>query len=200
MAVECTIICGSPRSTGVSEQATEYLHERLEALHDDYSCSVLRVAELNIKPCIGCNQCRSTGRCFNHDDMDRVMDVLAHTDMLIVVSPVYFAGPPAQLKALYDRLQPHFWLNTRANPKRPAYLLAVGEGQDPHGYSPLTICTRSALAVAGFKLLDVSDCIGANVRESIDAAFASIDAATAQTRLGDAVDVAMGDSRVEGDR
>jgi hypothetical protein len=73
---------------------------------------------------------------------------------------VYFAGPPSQLKAALDRLQPHYWKGTRRQPKRPACLYVVGEGGDPHGFAPLVTICRSALAVAGFELVDVRSHIG----------------------------------------
>ena len=77
-----------------------------------------------------------------------------------MVSPVYFAGPPAQLKALLDRLQPYFWSDARAGAKRPAVLHVVGEGGDPHGFEPLVGIVRSALACAGFTLETVYDWVG----------------------------------------
>ena len=183
MAAKRTIICGSPRSMGVSAQVVDYLRERLEQMHPEDGVSILRMSDLHIAPCIGCNQCRDTGRCFMHDDMDSVMDALAAADELFVVSPVYFAGPPAQFKALLDRLQPHFWMNTRADAKRPASLFAVGEGHDPHGFEPLAVRVRSALAVAGFKLLDVHDCVDKSAHAAVDSAFAQIDAAASQPTL-----------------
>ena len=106
-----------------------------------------------------------------------------------MVSPVYFAGPPSQLKALLDRLQPYYWTNARVEEKRPAVLHMVGEGGDPHGFSALVSIVRSALAVAGFRLETVFDWVGkidndgeikaeAEVR-SIEDFFAAADSAMA---------------------
>ena len=39
--------------------------------------------------------------------MLRVREMLNACDQLTVVSPVYFAGAPSQLKAFLDRLQPY---------------------------------------------------------------------------------------------
>jgi multimeric flavodoxin WrbA len=97
--------------------------------------------------------------CAKRDDMDDVYPLLDDADELIVVSPVYFAGAPSQLKALLDRFQPYFWTKTRAR-KRPATLHVVGEGGDPHGFDPLVGSVRSAAAVAGFKLERVLDWVG----------------------------------------
>ena len=70
------------------------------------------------------------------------------------------SGAPSQLKAFLDRLQPYFYANWRAKPKRPASLYVVGEGGDPHGFGPLVGEVRSALAVAGFALESVHDGVG----------------------------------------
>lgn len=96
--------------------------------------------------------------CVIDDDMSEVRKHLDAADELIVVSPVYFAGAPSQLKALMDRLQPYYWSGVRRQThKRPLILHVVGEGGDPHGIDPLVGTVRSAFAVAGFSLSRVLD-------------------------------------------
>lgn len=102
----------------------------------------------------------SSARCALFDDMQQVYEALDICNELFVVSPVYFAGVPANFKALLDRLQPYFWTNIRQAVKRPAYLYVVGEGGDPHGFVPLVGTVRSALSVAGFHLKEVHDWVG----------------------------------------
>ena len=102
-------------------------------------------------------------QCVIADEMAEVRKHLDAADELIVVSPVYFAGAPAQLKALLDRVQPYYFSNvrTRTKERRPITLHVVREGGDPHGFEPLVGVVRSALAVAGFQLervLDWIDC------------------------------------------
>ena len=64
------------------------------------------------------------------------------------------------MKALLDRFQPLFSTYDPKAPKRPAKLMVVGQGGDPHGFGPLETIMRSALAVAGFRLEEVLPCIG----------------------------------------
>lgn len=94
------------------------------------------------------------------DDMQDVYPLLPAADELIVVSPVYFSGAPSSLKALLDRMQPHFWAGTRQAPKRPATLHIVGEGGDPHGHDALISEVRSSLSCAGFRLERALDWVG----------------------------------------
>jgi len=126
-----------------------------------------------IAPCIGCESCHNTGNCIMTgktingrfiDDYLELKAVLERVDALAIVSPLYFAGPPSQLKALYDRMQPYwaqrYLLNYPVREKRPAQLFVIGSGNDPHGHMPLAGSTKSALAVAGFNLEKVNNFIG----------------------------------------
>jgi NAD(P)H-dependent FMN reductase len=159
MAVERTIICASPRPQGACAAATREA-ARLLAAAGEPAPRTLFLHELEVAPCIGCDRCKRLGRCFMRDSMDAVIAALDASDELFIASPVYFAGPPAGYKALLDRLQPYFWTFERGGARRPVRLLVSGAGGDPHGFDPLVVCTRSALAVAGFRLESVVPCIG----------------------------------------
>lgn len=164
MAVERAVISGSPRTEGKTVRLATALQDALQARYPQDTVNMLMVCDLRIQGCTGCDRCRPEGECCMYDDMHSVRRVLDVSDELYVVSPVYFAGPPAQFKALLDRLQPYYWHRVEA-PKRPASLVVVGEGGDPHGFEPLQTCTRSALACAGFELETVVSCVGMDVDE-----------------------------------
>ena len=199
------IIVGSPRTNGRSAHLANMLFETcIEECPDD-ELALAPVSTLNVAGCTGCDACRGNiaklvelgeealdddfAPCAIDDDMQEIYELIDAADEIIVVSPVYFAGPPSQLKALLDRLQPYYWTNARAEEKRPAVLHVVGEGGDPHGFSALVSIVRSALAVAGFRLETVFDWVGkidadgeitaeAEVR-SIEDFFAAADSAMA---------------------
>lgn len=111
-------------------------------------------------------------RCSIDDDMTDVYELLDHADELYVVTPVYFAGAPSQLKALLDRLQPYYMATAEQRAQaaaegrpfrtavRPAILHVVGDGADPHGIDALVTTVKSAIACAGFKLETVFDWVG----------------------------------------
>ena len=178
------IIVGSPRTEGKSAMLAELLFETcIEECPED-EVFLAPVSTLDVSGCVACDWCRRQAageldedevvkedagassdddlaprHCRVRDDMDDVYPLIDAADELIIVSPVYFAGAPAQLKALLDRFQPYFWTKTRAR-KRPATLHVVGEGGDPHGFDPLVGSVRSAAAVAGFRLERVLDWVG----------------------------------------
>ncbi len=179
------IIVGSPRVEGRSGALADLLFEAcIEECPDD-EVFLAPASTLSVAGCTACDWCkRKTAgelevderaaeeafeeqrgedtpahRCVIRDDMDDVYPLLEDADELIVVAPVFFAGPSSQLKALLDRFQPYFWTRTRAR-RRPATLHVVGEGGDPHGFDPLVGVVRSAAAVAGFRLERVLDWVG----------------------------------------
>ena len=197
------IIVGSPRTNGRSAHLANMLFETcIEECPDD-ELALAPVSTLSVAGCTGCDACRDNiaklvelgeeaidddfAPCVIDDDMQEIYELIDAADEITVVSPVYFAGPPSQLKALLDRLQPYYWTNARVEEKRPAVLHVVGEGGDPHGFSALVSIVRSALAVAGFRLETVFDWVGkidengeitaeAEVR-SIEDLFAAADSA-----------------------
>lgn len=207
------IIVGSPRTNGRSAHLANMLFETcIEECPDD-ELALAPVSTLSVAGCTGCDVCRDNiaklvelgeeaidddfAPCVIDDDMQEIYELIDAADEITVVSPVYFAGPPSQLKALLDRLQPYYWTNARVEEKRPAVLHVVGEGGDPHGFSALVSIVRSALAVAGFRLETVFDWVGkidengeitaeAEVR-SIEDLFAAADSAMApaQGAVGD---------------
>lgn len=159
-AASYVVLCGSPRMRGRSAHLARELSEELAARHPHGCVVSLSVADAQVHGCIGCDACRAAGACVFDDDMASIREALDGATELYLASPVYFAGAPSQLKAVLDRLQPYYWLGTRRQPKRPAHLHVVGEGGDPHGFEPLVTTCRSALAVAGFELQDVTPHIG----------------------------------------
>lgn len=179
------VIVGSSRKNGrCARIATDLFETCIEEYPDD-GLFLASVASLDIRPCQNCGGCRNLAeqakvadaadgadgsdqdegatprRCVIDDDMHLVYEAIEAADETIVISPVFFAGPPAQLKALLDRLQPYFWLNTRhRQPLHPATLHIIGEGHDPIGYDPLIGCVTSALLCAGFELDTLFDWVG----------------------------------------
>ncbi|MDR0515196.1 MAG: flavodoxin family protein [Coriobacteriaceae bacterium] len=158
-------IMGSPREAGRSAALAQALIRFKEWDDPDAEIALFSVAEKEFWPCTGCDCCIE-GRCPFEDDLEPLYPLLDAADELTIVSPVYFAGPPAQFKAVIDRMQPYFWKwharghAERMKAVRPLRLFVLGEGNDPHGFSPLAISVRSAFAVAGFRLEEVFDCVG----------------------------------------
>lgn len=156
------IIVGSPRSNGRSAHLAEMLFEACIDECPDDEVSLAPVSELAISACVGCDGCKNSEghMCVFQDDMDEIREILDESDELIVVSPVYFSGAPAPMKALLDRLQPYFWTWEAGGSRRPMTLHIIGEGAGPNGYDALIDEVRAAGAVAGFRLDRIVDWVG----------------------------------------
>jgi len=59
--------------------------------------------DLEIKPCQACDRFPAPDYCFYRDGMEKIYDVLATADALIIGTPAYFGSFSTQLKLLIDR-------------------------------------------------------------------------------------------------
>ena len=96
------IIYGSSRKKGLTTQMANICRNLLSSSNWDYD--VVRAYEINQKPCIGCLECRKTGRCYIKDDVENVRKKLVECDLLVIAAPTYFANIPGPVKNLFDRL------------------------------------------------------------------------------------------------
>ena len=69
---------------------------------------VYYTSKLNIKPCKGDYNCqfKTPGKCFQQDDMAKLMPKIADADIQAFATPVYFDGMAGPMKMLLDRLIP----------------------------------------------------------------------------------------------
>ena len=96
-------IMGSPRRGGNTELLLDEFIRGVE--EEGGEVEKLAVCGLSISPCIECLCCEKTGKCAIKDDMQGVYGALLSCDKIVVASPIFFYGLPAQLKALIDRCQ-----------------------------------------------------------------------------------------------
>lgn len=94
---------GSPRKAGNSEVLLDAVLHGVEA--SGGRIKRVRLAELNIHPCIGCGGCDKTGVCVVDDEMTGLYELILQADRIILASPIYFYGITAQAKAFVDRNQ-----------------------------------------------------------------------------------------------
>jgi multimeric flavodoxin WrbA len=97
------IINASPRQHGNISQMAEMM--RLEAEQCKAEVSMVRVADLSVRPCTACMTCRKTLKCaLPEDDAQRVLRLITAADALIVCAPCYWGNMPGELKVLFDRM------------------------------------------------------------------------------------------------
>lgn len=99
--MKIAVLEGSPNKNGSSNLlANEFIRGAREAGH---TCTVVDAVHAGIHPCTGCVRCGYEGPCVQKDAMETIRSQILDADMLVFVTPLYYYGMSAQLKALVDR-------------------------------------------------------------------------------------------------
>jgi multimeric flavodoxin WrbA len=95
-------IIGSPR--GMQGNTGRLLEEVLHGVKQlGADTEVLSLKTLEVKPCVACDICHTTGICNIKDDYESIKEKLLACDGFILASPNYIWSVTAQMKALFDR-------------------------------------------------------------------------------------------------
>ena len=125
MCGKVLILSGSPRKGG----NTDLLCDRFAdgARDAGHEVERIRVCDMDIHYCTGCDSCVKTGRCVHKDDMEGIRDKMMSADVLVFASPVYFYTVTAQIKALIDSLAPFY---TKLADKEVYLIVAAADPED----------------------------------------------------------------------
>ena len=150
----------SPVRTGATARIAETISEALEGRFDARRACI---DDYRFDFCRGCRSCHATARCVMDDDVTRLMDEFEQADVIVCVSPSYWADVPGQFKAFIDRCTP--WCNThephaRLSPGKRGYAVALRTGPGmreceriigtiEHFYGHLEIECRGRLGLCG---------------------------------------------------
>lgn len=134
MAKNILVITGSGRKDGNSELMADAFIKGARA--NGHPVEKFQAGLKNIKGCMGCDACWSQGRaCIFKDDFMELEPLVTKADALVFVSPLYWFGVTAQLKAAIDKL--YAAMSDKA-PVKPAIketaLLMCGEAGEKELY------------------------------------------------------------------
>jgi multimeric flavodoxin WrbA len=100
------IVNASPRRNGITTTLLAEVETTIKSTHD---VEVIRIHDLNMKPCIGCLKCRPDKTCvLPRDDAHMLAEKIKRSDLLIFGSPVYWGNMPGTAKIFFDRNVPLF--------------------------------------------------------------------------------------------
>ncbi len=100
------IINASPRKKGVT---STLLDEVKRVMNPTHRIEIVRIHDLDIRPCTGCLKCRPDKACvLPKDDAHMLAEKIKEADLLIFGSPVYWGNMPGTLKLFFDRSVPLF--------------------------------------------------------------------------------------------
>ena len=129
-------IVGSPRKFGNSEL---FVKELFGQLPSGWELKLIRLPELNIRPCLACYQCLfGEMKCPQKDDFQLALDALMEADAYVVAVPTYLLGPNACLKRFLDRGLSFYGQLDRLWGK-PAVGVAIAGIEGMEGYTKLCV-------------------------------------------------------------
>lgn len=128
-----------------------------------YETKAVCIDDYRFAFCRGCRSCHRTAKCVMQDDVQVLMGEFAAADVIVAVSPSYWADIPGQFKAFIDRCTP--WCNTHephaAIPAgKKGYVIALRTGPSmrecehivgsiEHFYGHLEIACSGSLGLTG---------------------------------------------------
>ena len=102
--MKITTLLGSAKKKGNTATVLGWVEEELQSLGHDVERIYLN--NKSIRGCLGCAKCRENPdeiACVQNDDAVDIMEKMISSEVVLLASPIYFWGFPAQIKALIDR-------------------------------------------------------------------------------------------------
>lgn len=110
----------SPRANGNTDSIGAALFKELNDVL--LPTEIIPLRSLSIRPCISCGFCIThPDQCVleANDEVGWLFDKIRAANTLIIASPIFFYGPPAQLKSFIDRSQ-KYWNSSNYNLYEPS--------------------------------------------------------------------------------
>ena len=101
--IKMLAINGSPKKDGNTETVVDaFIKGAKEA---GAEVTKIRLVELELKTCKGCNSCHKNGVCVIRDALTPLFKEMLETDILVLASPVYSMSVTSEMKSFIDRGQ-----------------------------------------------------------------------------------------------
>ena len=125
-------INGSAKRLGATDEIVNLIIKYLDKSH--FECQIVNLSEHNVNYCKGCRACHETAECVLHDDMTEILSCIDSSDIVVMISPSYWADITGQMKVFIDRCtpycdthEPHATLSLG----KIGYAVALRTGQNP---------------------------------------------------------------------
>ena len=126
--MKALVINCSPVRHGATAEIVSIVSQELSKKYDVKN---ICIDDYTFSFCKGCRSCHNTAKCVIEDDIQAIMDEFDTADVIVSVSPSYWADIPGQYKAFIDRCTP--WCNTHEphatiRPGKRGYSIALRTG------------------------------------------------------------------------
>ncbi len=106
MSKKILILNGSPKKDGNTAMMADWFCQGARSKGADIE--IVRTAFLKYKTlgCISCRTCQESDKyeCCVNDEAKPFLAKMAQVDVIVFATPLYFFGPSAQLKLIFDRM------------------------------------------------------------------------------------------------
>lgn len=96
------LINGSPNAEGCTYTALSEVEKKIN--EQGIETEIIQVGSKDIRGCIGCRKCKTTGKCVFDDLVNEVAPKFEQADGIVIGSPVYYASANGTLVSFVDRL------------------------------------------------------------------------------------------------
>ncbi len=146
-------ISGSPRPSGNTESMISEFHRGVISANG--KSTLIKLSEIDLKPCDGCDGCNTTRTCHIKDDLQGIYPLLEKAQVWVFASPVYWWNISGLLKNFIDRFEV-YWGNEefkRLCMDKKAVILTCGgqpetKNREAEQYLEL-FCTKLHVTVIG---------------------------------------------------
>ena len=149
------IITASPKKISSSSQAAQIFVKEFGA---NIKTEIIDINKYKIKSCKAAFTCEKTFECYQKDDASMLIKKVENADVVVVASPVYFAGIPGPLKTFIDRNNPiwnkrfgNYTKGYKPKQKKGIIILTAGSDKDSYFKPPKTVI-NSFFTVHNIKL------------------------------------------------
>ena len=103
--LKATCIVGSARSNGSCGYLVDAMIKGMN--ESGIETKKYSIGDMNIHYCCGEKVCYAEGKCVYNDDVKKIVEDMASSDIVVMAAPSYWAGVPGQLKVFFDRCTPY---------------------------------------------------------------------------------------------
>ncbi|MFX0186870.1 MAG: flavodoxin family protein [Candidatus Hodarchaeota archaeon] len=107
--MKLSLINGSPRKNRSCNYLIDKAIEGIKSVSDDFVINKIQIADYNISPCNGCDQClRPPNNCplAEEDDIKKLEELILGSSAMLIAAPNYFGSVSSQIKTFIDRSRP----------------------------------------------------------------------------------------------
>lgn len=150
--MKIVMITGSPHKKGTSALlASEFTKGAISIGHQ-----IVRfdAAFERINPCLACDMCQENkGICIWDDTASKIGEAILESDLVVIVTPLYYFGMSAQIKSVFDRF---YAINDKllSSPKK-SILLATGGDDFDWAMDALEVHYKSICRYLNWEIIDI---------------------------------------------